>query len=212
MNKSEQINELAKAMVKVQAVLEGAVKDTQNPFFKAKYANLEACWDAIKEPLTKNGLCVIQTMGHLSEGGPSIITTLIHESGQWISGEQPLCAKALSPQDMGSAITYGRRYGLAAIIGLVQVDDDGEGAAKRPTWESNSTTVAPPSGDPGEYRITFGKFNGKSLKEVTEKDIRSYIEYLEKKAAADGKPAGKNVLELKSVCDAFYSKDEEIPF
>jgi hypothetical protein len=70
-------------------------------------------------------------MGSNDKFGPTLITTLLHESGQWIEGEQPIMAKSDTPQDLGSGITYARRYGLAAIVGVVQVDDDGESAMGR---------------------------------------------------------------------------------
>lgn len=131
MNKSEQIGELTKALAKCQAEVQGAIKDSTNPFFKSSYANLESCWAALKDPLSKNGLAVTQTMGYRPECGPTLFTTLLHESGQWISGEQPICPKSNTPQEVGSAISYARRYGLSAITGLIQVDDDGEAAEGR---------------------------------------------------------------------------------
>lgn len=131
MNKSEKIGALAKALSKVQAEVQGAIKDSKNPFFKSSYANLESCWAALKEPLHKNGLSIAQTMGFIQGAGPTMVTTLMHESGEWISGEQPIFPKTNTPQELGSAITYSRRYGLAAITGLIQIDDDGEAAEGR---------------------------------------------------------------------------------
>lgn len=146
MNKSEQINELAKALSQAQSEMRGAVKDAQNPFFKSRYSDLESCWDAAREPLTKNGLSVSQTMGFKAECGPTLITTLLHTSGQWIEGEQPVFPKSQAPQEMGSAITYSRRYGFAAIVGLYQTDDDAETAHGRPSQPSNKPTPIRPQG------------------------------------------------------------------
>lgn len=130
--RSEQINELAKALNAVQSVLEGAKKDSTNPFFKSKYADLESVWEAARPLLAPNGLSVAQTMGYLyGDGAPpttTLITTLMHNSGQYISGEMPLVLKQHDPQGQGSAITYARRYCLAAILGIHQTDDDAEDA------------------------------------------------------------------------------------
>jgi hypothetical protein len=132
MNKSESIANLTKALIAVQTEVRGAIKDSNNPFFSANYADLESCWSALREPLTKNGLAIIQTMGFIEGAGPTLTTTLAHISGEWISGEQPVCSKKEnSPQELGSAITYARRYGLAAITGLIQIDDDAEGSMGR---------------------------------------------------------------------------------
>lgn len=131
MNQSEQVDKLFQALTKVQAELRGAKKDSDNPFFKSKYADLEACWNALRGPLAANGLCVVQTLSVMPNGDPSLITTLGHESGQWMRGELPLNMKAKDPQAQGSALSYARRYSLAAITGLVQTDDDGEAAMDR---------------------------------------------------------------------------------
>jgi len=127
---SENINELALALSKAQAGITGALKDSANPFFKSKYADLASCWDACRRQLTDNGLCVIQTTD-LIDGLVVVRTTLAHSSGQWISGVLPVKAKDDGPQAQGSGITYARRYALAAIVGLAQIDDDAEAAQGR---------------------------------------------------------------------------------
>lgn len=130
MNKSEKIAELGKALVKAQSEIRGAIKDSNNPFFKSKYADLESCWEAIRDPLTRNGLSVVQTFD-VVDGHSVLETTLIHVSGEWMSGRLILSPVKQDPQSVGSAITYARRYALAAIVGLIQIDDDGEAAHGR---------------------------------------------------------------------------------
>jgi len=127
---SEQLNELAAALTKAQADMDGAKKSSANPFFKSKYADLSAVWDACREPLTKNGLSVVQTAG--MEGDSVTITTmLLHSSGQWIRDTLTMKPKDTTPQGVGSTITYGRRYALSAIVGVAPEDDDGEAAQGR---------------------------------------------------------------------------------
>jgi hypothetical protein len=131
MNTSEQINELATALAKAQSQMEGAKKDSANPFFKSKYADLQSVWDACRKALTDNGLSVVQYT--ISGESIHLRTRLLHASGQWIEGTQTLNPKDDSPQAMGSAITYARRYGLAAMVGVYQTDDDAEAAQGRPS-------------------------------------------------------------------------------
>lgn len=130
MTQSENIGELATALSKAQAQIHAAEKDSKNPFFKSSYASLTSVWDAAREPLTKNGLCVIQTTSVI-EGRMFLVTTLAHTSGQWIRGEYLLNPNKDDPQGMGSATTYARRYSLSAIVGITQSDDDAESATDR---------------------------------------------------------------------------------
>lgn len=135
---SESINELAAALAKAQGKITGALKDSDNPFFKSRYADLASVWDACRAALSKNGLAVIQ-LAESDETGVSVSTTLAHSSGQWIRSRLHLRPKDGTPQGMGSAITYGRRYALAAMVGVAQVDDDGNAASGR----AGVTTVDP---------------------------------------------------------------------
>lgn len=127
---STSISVLATALVKAQAAIKGALKDVANPFFKAHYADLSSVWEACRGALTDNGLSVVQ-LPDRREGEIGVTTMLLHESGQFITSR--ISAKPLKddPQQVGSAVTYLRRYGLAAMVGVVQVDDDGEGAMGR---------------------------------------------------------------------------------
>lgn len=126
---SEKRGELFAAMAKAQAEITGAKKGASNPFFKSKYADLALCLDAIREPLSNNGLCVIQTTEE-SEGAVIVVTTLGHDSGEWMTGRLKMFPDKAGPQAVGSCITYARRYALAAITGLAQVDDDAETATQ----------------------------------------------------------------------------------
>lgn len=131
MQKSEQLNELAKAMSAVQLELRPASKDANNPFFKSKYADLNSVWNACRDLLGKHGLAVIQGNSVGLDGTVIVETILTHSSGQWIQSELALPLAKTDPQGVGSAITYGRRYGLAAIIGIVADEDDDGNAASR---------------------------------------------------------------------------------
>jgi hypothetical protein len=142
MQTSEQINELAAALAKAQGEITGALKDSANPFFKSKYADLAACWDACRSALSKHQLAVIQTTS-ANEGGLWLLTRLAHSSGQWIESETPVRPKDDSPQAMGSAMTYARRYALTAMVGIAQVDDDGNAASGKVTYGAQPAYDAP---------------------------------------------------------------------
>lgn len=129
-NCSEHINELACALAKAQGLITGALKESANPFFKSKYADLAACWDACRKPLSENGLAVIQTP-EVDEVSVGVTTLLVHASGQWMRCRLSVIPKDFTPQSVGSCVTYLRRYSLAAMVGLAQVDDDAEGGQAR---------------------------------------------------------------------------------
>ena len=130
MQHSDTINELATALAKAQGEITGALKDSANPFFKSKYADLASCWDACREPLSKNGLAIIQSP-EINAEGLTLTTLLIHSTGQWIKNVFRLMLKDDTAQGVGSALTYARRYALTALIGIAQVDDDGNAASGR---------------------------------------------------------------------------------
>lgn len=131
MNKSEQINELASALNKAQAEMGGAVKDSSNPFFKSKYADLASVIEACKDELTKHGLSISQLVTSDEQGRSYVETVLMHSSGQWIASKMLLHLAKTDMQGLGSAISYARRYSLQSILNIPAVDDDGESAVER---------------------------------------------------------------------------------
>lgn len=129
MPQSENINELAKALATAQSAMKVAPFNKTNPHFKNKYADLTAVIDAVRKPLNDNCIAFTQTT-ELRDGAFCLVTRLLHSSGQWLSGEYILPAN-VSPQQLGSALTYAKRYSLAAIVGISSdEDDDAEGARK----------------------------------------------------------------------------------
>ena len=130
MTHSESINEIATALAKAQGQIEGAKKDAANPFFKSKYADLASVWDACRAALASNGLAVIQSPA--AEGTRvSVDTLLTHSSGQWVAGTVSVTAREDSPQAIGSAITYLRRYALQSFVGVAPEDDDANAASAK---------------------------------------------------------------------------------
>ena len=139
MNKSDSITALAPALIKAQAKIKSALKDSTNPHFRSKYADLASVVDAVKAPLLEQGIAFLQGV-HDAVDGVAVETMLLHTSGEWISSTLRLPATKQDAQGYGSAITYGRRYGLMAICGVPAEDDDGNAAAASTT--SRITPVA----------------------------------------------------------------------
>lgn len=141
MQKSESIGKLSKALTAVQSQIKPALKDAANPFYKSTYADLNSVWGAARDLLAKNGLSVIQGNSVGIDNTVIVETILAHESGEWIQSELALPLSKSDPQGVGSAVTYGRRYGLAAIVGIVaDADDDGNHASGK---NGNGHTPAP---------------------------------------------------------------------
>ena len=129
---SENIDQLAKALAAAQSSLQVAKKDGVNPHFKSHYATLQSIWDSAREVLGPNGLSVVQTFAETDGNRMSIVTTLLHVSGQWIRGTLTIIPQRADPQGIGSAVTYGRRYAISALLGIVADEDDDGNAASTP--------------------------------------------------------------------------------
>jgi len=130
MDRSENIIELAKSLLKAQSEIISAIKDSTNPYFKSTYADLTSVIEAVKPALNKNGIIFLQAV-NMTETSPVVETILLHESGQFISTKTPVyCLKPNDPQAFGSGITYSKRYALQALLGLPTEDDDGKDASK----------------------------------------------------------------------------------
>lgn len=122
---------IAAAFVKAQAEFGGAVKDSMNPQFRSKYADLESVVDAIRPALSKHGLAFIQRSIDKNGDEVAIETIIVHESGdQYSCGVLSVPFTKKDAQGFGSAMTYIRRYSLQAAFGIAPEDDDGNAAVK----------------------------------------------------------------------------------
>ena len=126
MKTSEQINEIAEALAAAQGEIQNPGKSAENPFFKSKYADLAEVLSVVRPAFSKHGLSVVQMPYSSDDGGIGVTTMISHKSGQWMQGslELPLQVAKNVNQDAGSAITYMRRYALAAAAGVAQEDLD----------------------------------------------------------------------------------------
>lgn len=166
MRQSESINELAAALAKAQSVMAAAAKDSNNPFFKAKYADLASCWDAWRPAGPPQGLALLQFPTATEERldppitvqadgdrkaktihfiqRVSVETLLVHSSGQFVSETLTVLVKDDSPQSTLLGETYCRRGGMAAVIGIAPDDDDDGNAASNHDADMGSRDTKPP--------------------------------------------------------------------
>jgi ERF superfamily len=140
MKESATITQLAKALSKAQGSMGTAIKDSLNPHFRSRYADLASVWEACRQPLTSNGLSVIQPVS--CDGvSVTVVTRLQHESGEFIEESMTLQAQQNTPQSIGSCVTYCRRYSLSSLVGIAPDDDDGN-AASEVTRSNHSEAIA----------------------------------------------------------------------
>ena len=128
--KSPQLDKLSEALAKAQSEMEGAKKESTNPFFKSNYADLHSVIKSAFPHLSKYGLSVSQG-NEIVPGAVCVTTTLLHSSGLWLRSKVKLPLSKVDAQGVGAAITYGRRYGLSAMVGIGQYDDDANSIRKQ---------------------------------------------------------------------------------
>ncbi|HEX8413952.1 MAG TPA: ERF family protein [Sphingomicrobium sp.] len=159
---SETIAKLTTALVQVQATVEGASKGRVNPAFKSKYADLSSVWEACREQLVTNGLTVVQFPGEMVDNRMTMTTQLSHESGEWMRGTLSIPLTKADAQGYGSAVTYARRYALAAVVGVCPEDDDGNAASQRgPRQEPVSARI---NEDQRNILLTLAQQSGANMK------------------------------------------------
>jgi ERF superfamily len=163
MEMSADVTALAAALAKAQAEVQGALKSSENPYYRSTYADLQAVWAACRKPLTDHGLSILQSPSTepTENGGVRVYveTILLHESGQWIRGIVSVAAKDDSPQAIGSCISYMKRYALQSFAGVAPEDDDDAEAAQATHRRAQATPKAaaampPDTLPPGPVGIT----------------------------------------------------------
>ncbi len=240
-NESATIGALAAALAKAQGQMKGATRDSVNPHFKSKYADLASVWDACRAPLSANGLAVTQTVSS-GAGGVTVTTTLLHSSGEWMRDRCTFPVSQNTAQGYGSAITYGRRYALAALVGVApDEDDDGNAASAgtpppvrapqsqvsaRTTTEAvreqlaaklgAATTEVPsvaPDGDTSAVITFTTKHKGKRLSQIDMRSLQWFLDRAQEKAAdPSDKWHAKNLEWLRAVQTEMNKRTGEVPF
>lgn len=155
------LQKFAAAMCKAQGQIENAQKDATNPHFKSDYATLASVRNAIRKPFADNGLCYIQIPTPTDNGGVTLRTVILHTSGEYMDCYYPVTPGPTTPQQLGLAMTYARRFSLSAMSGIAPEDDDGNAVAdtvtavakKAPPKKATPPEPAPPP-KPEEKSIT----------------------------------------------------------
>lgn len=122
---------IAEALAAAQAEMTDPAKDSINPHFKSRYADLASILKCVRPVLARHGIALTQTTGITDAGGVILITALMWR-GESIIGRYPVAPVKADPQGYGSAMTYARRYALQAIVGVAADDDDDGNAASAP--------------------------------------------------------------------------------
>lgn len=202
MLQSEQINELITALSKAQGIMMPAIKDSINPHFKSSYADLASVWEACRSALSSSGLAVTQTLDFAGEK-QVLVTLLGHTSGQWIKSVIALPIQRPGPHELGSCLSYCRRYALAAMVGVYQDDDDAEKAqdSYRKTREQKESpltedqlsklkSLSSSVSDKEYIKRLNDHLKVKSILDLNPKDYERAIGYLEKKIKETGEKDG----------------------
>ncbi len=173
MNCSETIANLAAALVAAQAEMPSVKRESTNPHFRSKYADLASIASAVRPVLAAHGLAIVQAPGAVVRGALHLTTMLLHSSGEWITeiAEVPLSKQ--DAQGYGSAVTYARRYAFG-MLGVVTDDDDDGNAASAPAAapkapirqpEARQTPLDPHEDAPGGATVvSVGVKQGESAK------------------------------------------------
>lgn len=191
MRTSEQTKDIASALAKAQAEMPPADKDKRNPHFNSWFSSLEACVAASRPSLTKNGIAVwLAAVLDESVGMVRVTTRLEHSSGQWFESTLSAKPKDMTPQSVGSAITYLKRYGYSAMVGLVSdEDDDGNGSQPEKLerkgnsqltaqLQAGNQPVKEVLGSESAYQIPHNiskVFQGKGVSEVPHDNLREMV-------------------------------------
>jgi hypothetical protein len=156
MTSSETTATLCAALVAAQGGLKPIAKDGKNPAFRARYATLDGIMETVRPALAAHGLAVVQGVIHPETGeggrlvGITVETRLVHTSGEWLASVVPVPVAKGDAHGLGSALSYGRRYGISALLALsTDEDDDGNAAAKAPPAKPQAKP-APAAPAPGQ--------------------------------------------------------------
>lgn len=145
MNSSPTVSKLAMALADAHRAMPTLTKDGVNPHFKSRYLTLDGLLGAVRGPLLANGILLIQSANDSDDAGLSVVTRLQHTSGEFIEGTVRMPLEKPTPQAAGSALSYGRRYGLEAILGLTGTEDDDANGAEVHALNGPAAKAQPPA-------------------------------------------------------------------
>lgn len=188
MHRSDSITALATALAKAQAEIKSIAKDRTNPHYKNRYATLDAILDGVRPVLAKHGLSIVQGASDAADGF-AVETYLLHASGEWVSTVLTMPVAKQDAQGVGSALTYGRRYGVSALLALsTDDDDDGEQAAANKPASKPATKPKAQADDPKRewdgtdadalgfrFPVVGSPNHGKPMGEMSDADLQAFV-------------------------------------
>jgi hypothetical protein len=198
--RSAGILNLAVAMAQAQGELKNPPKDSINPHFKSKYADLATVRDAVTPALSKHGLAVIQLPCELGDA-PALTTLLTHKSGEWVETTIRLRPGKSDPQGVGSALTYMRRYCLQSVCGVAADDDDDGHAASRPA-AAPAKSSAPANSPALRARVAMA---------IAQADSRDALTAVYQQYDADTKAGKFSADDLAALDDMFREAGKRFP-
>jgi len=179
---SATIGQLAGALAKAQGLMDHAMKDHtgtvkhDNGQYTYNYADLASIIDACRPALSSNGISFVQRTLETTDIAVRVETILMHESGEWMSGGvlyMPVEGKK-NTQAYGSALTYTKRYSIAALLGIATEDDDAM-ASSQPA-NSGRSQVSAVTSSPGAVLWPFGELKGTLLADVPDRDLKYMVQ------------------------------------
>ncbi|BAP28919.1 putative recombination protein [Edwardsiella phage GF-2] len=169
-HQSSEVDKIFPALIKLQSEINNPAKDKQGHGYK--YADLAQILNLSRDPLSENGLAITQYCSVI-DGGSYLVTQMVHSSGQWIRGFYPLEKAGMrsvnDAQQMGAAMTYARRYNLAAMLGVAQEDDDAASLSREPRNQRQNQQP--------ELIDEQQKLDLMALLEETESDINGFLRF-----------------------------------
>lgn len=226
MNTSPSLTTIAPALASAIKAIPVLHKDAANPHFQSRYLSLDGLLGAVRGPLLAHGILIVQSATDSDDAGLGVTTRLQHTSGEFIEGTVRMPLDKPTPQAAGSALTYGRRYGLEAILGLTGTeDDDGNAATDHQTAQPVARRMtedvkrpSPTSAPTGEPKCP--KCQGKMWDNRVGKKNPKAPDYKCRDKACDGViwpprdehriPVGPAFDDLPP--DALHDQDDEVPY
>jgi len=206
----EDTKELFTALAKAQGQVKDAELDKVNPHFRTRYASLGSIWSACRNALSSNGLSVIQGLAHDKDGKIVLESRLTHSSGQQIVFFCPMLISKNDMQGLGGAITYARRYSLAALVGIVADEDDDGNSAPKPTREASPPApkkqAPPPKQEvsPADFKWNYGAQKGTALKALPFSQLVEFQRW-----AFNQEKLAPHIVELLNNVEAYINQVEQ---
>tara|TARA_Y100001963_G_C6688216_1_gene403294 strand:- start:83 stop:595 length:513 start_codon:yes stop_codon:yes gene_type:complete len=152
-NADKTTDKIAPALLKAHTKVKKLVANKDNDFYNSSYADLHACIEACQDALNSNDIIIVQGFDH--DGANDVFyvtTTLLHKSGQTLSNKVGFPIVKKDPQSIGQLCTYGRRYGLTALMCLAEDDDDANS-----TGNYTPKTKSQPKGSGANEKVDLNK-------------------------------------------------------